>query len=106
MLWAQCKSHVYFGCAKLGLGKLAVVRKLVIYSFAEKHNRFSSTDQKSFMVCCFSGFVDQPTCPVCTEGSVSLVYCSAWAFCPESELVNLLVVNVLYFLCITLCIAF
>lgn len=39
-----------------GLGKLAVVRKPVIYSSAEKCNRCTSTDQTSLTVCCFRVF--------------------------------------------------
>lgn len=47
-LWVQCKGCVCFGCAELGgLGKWAVVRELVIYSFAGKYNKFTSTDRSS-----------------------------------------------------------
>lgn len=56
-LRAQSKGHVCFGCAGgRGLGKLAVVRKPVIYSSAEKCNRCTSTDQTSLTVCCFRVF--------------------------------------------------
>lgn len=38
-------------CGIRKFGKLAVVRRLNIYSLAKKHNKCTGTDQKSFMVC-------------------------------------------------------
>lgn len=70
VLWAQCKGYVCFGCAELDLEKLAVVRKLVIYSFAEKYNKFTSTDQRSLHgLLCLWFFVDQAICPGLHRGS-------------------------------------
>lgn len=78
----------------------------VIYSSAEKFNKLTSTDQKSLMACCFCFFVDQPVCPRCTQGSGEPSWPAPLALHPKMEPTHPLAVNVLSFLCLTLCVAF
>lgn len=69
--------------------------QLVIYSFAEKYNKSTSTDQKSLWFAVFVCFCWPAQLPTTAQRDhKNLLYCSSLAFCPKMELSSLLLVIV------------